>query len=328
MTVRKCAHYLILAISMLFILAHYAHAADYETLARKAETEGKLRAALTHYVSALQSVPEGNAKDRELREKIIRLSQKLQPLPAVPEEAERHMLRGEAAIEMAKDNAGFQKAAKEFKAALRFAPWMAEGYFNLFVAQENAEDYSSALRNARFYLQAAPGAPDADAVRKQIVKLEYKLEQTVAKEAAKSRERAAVQALSGTWNVTAWTNFGIEPSHPSEWPSHSIKNQAKVTVRGNSIQAEVYGGLLIFRGSVDGTNIRGQLTHSIDRNYPHDCPPGRRATYDAYGTIWPEDQKIMIVVPAMWKGPSFDPRDRTPCVFQADWYGLSVLLRR
>ena len=202
MTVRKCAHYLILAISILFVFAHYAHAADYETLARKAETEGKLRQALGHYVSALQSAPEGSAKDRELREKIIRLSHKLQPPATVPEEAHRYTARGEAFFEVATDKNGFLRAAREFQAAATVAPWLARAYYDLGIVQDKAGQYKKAMQSLEFYLLAAPSAPDAREVRNLIYKIEARQEESE-REARKKTDvenkQKGIEELAGIW---------------------------------------------------------------------------------------------------------------------------------
>lgn len=58
-----------------------AFAVDEEALAQQAEQEGKLRKAMTHYVVALQSVSVGSSHDQQLREKILKLVQKIQPPP-------------------------------------------------------------------------------------------------------------------------------------------------------------------------------------------------------------------------------------------------------
>jgi len=83
-------------LTLIFILLSFSivSAADDETLARQAEAAGRYHEALTNYVKALQSVPEGSVKDQELREKIIGLAPKIKPAPELPEEAERHMARG------------------------------------------------------------------------------------------------------------------------------------------------------------------------------------------------------------------------------------------
>ena len=43
-----------------------------------------------------------NPNDNALREKIIKLAQELKPAPAVPDEAERRMVRGTAAFKGSK----------------------------------------------------------------------------------------------------------------------------------------------------------------------------------------------------------------------------------
>lgn len=136
-----------------------------ESAGRAAEQAGKLREALTQYVAALQSVPEGSADDQRLRETIIKLIQKLSPPPALPEEARRFSVRGQIAIKDAKSAVDFAEASKEFGKALRVAPWWADGYFNQGVALEKAGKYSQAARALKFYLLAAPNAPDVQNVR-------------------------------------------------------------------------------------------------------------------------------------------------------------------
>ena len=167
-------------------------AADEEALGRQAEQEGRLRQALTHYVAALQSVSEGGSVDQRLREKIIKLAQQIQPPPAVPEEAERYMARGRAAVKSATSAKDFAEAANEFSKALRIAPWLAEGYYNLGVVQDKAGRYQDAIRNIKLYLVAAPNAPDAKDVRALMFEIEYRQEKAQ-KEAQEKAEEARRQ---------------------------------------------------------------------------------------------------------------------------------------
>lgn len=162
-----------------------------EAEGRAAEQAGKLREALTHYVAALQSVPEGSADDQRLRETIIRLVQKLSPPPALPEEATRFSVRGEISIKEAKSTADFAEAAKEFSKAVRVAPWWADGYNNLAVAQEKAGQLNEAIRSLKLYLLAAPASPDADKVKRQIYVLEYQQEKAQKEAATKRQEQEA-----------------------------------------------------------------------------------------------------------------------------------------
>ncbi len=89
---------------------------------------------LQKYAADLQRDPSDNA----LREKIIALAHAMKPAPVVPEDAERHMTRGAAAVKGAKGTDDFKDAAAEFGKATLAAPWLADAYYNLGVAQDKA----------------------------------------------------------------------------------------------------------------------------------------------------------------------------------------------
>ena len=140
---------------------------------------------LNQYISDLQN----NPNDYALREKIIKHVQTMKPAPAIPRDAERFMNRGAAAAKSAKDANDFKDAVVEFEKATLAAPWMANAYYNLGVAQDKAGMYSNAIRSLKLYLVAAPNAPDAKNVEKLIDEIEYRQEK-VAKEP--SRQAAPV----------------------------------------------------------------------------------------------------------------------------------------
>ena len=150
------------------------------------------RAELKQLVAELQTSPD----NRALREKIIKLALTLKPAPAVPEEAERRMARGAAAIEGASSAEGFADAVAEFKLTVNAAPWLAAGYFNLAAAQEKAGRPAEALMSLKLYLLAAPDAKDAEAVRAKVYKLEYAAEKA-AKGASPEAQRSKAERESG-----------------------------------------------------------------------------------------------------------------------------------
>ena len=117
-----------------------------------------------------------NPADHALREKIIKLALTMKPAPAVPEDAERSMVRGAAHFQKATDINGYKKAISEFEAAVNAAPWLAIAYYNLGVAQEKAALYPEAIRNLKFYLLAAPDAKNARDVKNKIYALEVDIE--------------------------------------------------------------------------------------------------------------------------------------------------------
>jgi tetratricopeptide (TPR) repeat protein len=176
------------------VIAISALAQNEATAGQAAEQSGKPREALTHYVAALQSIPEGSDDDQQLREKIVALAQKLKPAPTLPEEARTHFGRGQAAVEIAKDPDDFRRAAAEFQQVLKLAPWFANGYFNLGKVQDKSGQHVEAIRSFKLYLLAAPSATDADDVKTRIAGLEYKIERS--KEEARAQQKKAQQEAS------------------------------------------------------------------------------------------------------------------------------------
>ncbi len=104
------------------------------------------------------------------------------------EEARKYMVRGMAAIEMAKSEADLAKAAVEFKKATEAAPRMADAWNNLAAVQAKIGQTREAIASYRRYLALAPPAEEAMRVGDEIIKLEYRLEQT-----------EGFKALSGDW---------------------------------------------------------------------------------------------------------------------------------
>ena len=171
------------------------------------------REQLKQMVEQLQRNPSDNA----LRERIIKLAQGIKPGPAVPEEAERRMVRGAAAFKGAKSTADYRAAAREVEQATLAAPWYGDAYFNLGVAQDKAEDYESALRSLKLAQMASPGSKQ---IRDLIYEVEYRKEKAhapevlAAKQAALQREQEAalVRSLDGAVFVKSTSgegNFGV-----------------------------------------------------------------------------------------------------------------------
>jgi tetratricopeptide (TPR) repeat protein len=157
---------------------------------------------LIQYIADLQQNPD----DTALREKIIKLAMKLDPAPSVPEEAKRFMARGIAAIKGAKETGDFAEAVAEFQKAALAAPWLANVYNNLGIAQDKAGQYAEAIRSLRLYLLAAPAANDAEEVKSLIYEIEY-LEEKAARQSSEEelktdngrREQERYDWLLGYW---------------------------------------------------------------------------------------------------------------------------------
>jgi tetratricopeptide (TPR) repeat protein len=137
------------------------------------EGQGQVRVALDDYLAALQGlpVPPPADADRRLRERIIKLTLQLDPSLVVPDEAQQKITNGEAASKSAQNPKELANAASDFESALRIAPWLANGYFNLGSVEEKLRDYPAAIRSFDLYLLAAPAAQDAESIQKRIADL-------------------------------------------------------------------------------------------------------------------------------------------------------------
>ena len=159
---------------------------------------GNPQQTLNQYVADLQN----NPNDTALREKIIALALTMDPLPEVPAEARRHMARGVAAVEDAKTPGDFKDACNEFQKAATLAPWLANAYRNLAIAQDKAGHYDEALASLRFYLLTKPSSADVDWADDLKSKVEYRKEKAAkakqeenSPQAAVAREQNSFEAL-------------------------------------------------------------------------------------------------------------------------------------
>jgi tetratricopeptide (TPR) repeat protein len=136
-------------------------------------TDDNEQKQLDQYMSELKK----NPYDASVREKIIRHVETMKNKPAIPEAAERGMARGKVAFERAKSPDDFKDAIQELQKAVDAAPWLAAAYYNLGLAQENADNLEDAIKSFKLYLVAAASAKDAQAVKSRIYGIEYKIEQ-------------------------------------------------------------------------------------------------------------------------------------------------------
>ena len=104
------------------------------------------------------------------------------------EKARTYMVRGTAAIEMAKSDSELEAAAEEFKKATEIAPSMSAAWYNLGMVQSRMGQLKGAIDSYNRYLALVPQADDARKVKDEIIKLEYRLEQT-----------GKFKSLSGQW---------------------------------------------------------------------------------------------------------------------------------
>jgi tetratricopeptide (TPR) repeat protein len=197
---RRClAILVVLSLALVILVTSASTQNNEEEQGRAAEQAGKLREAMSHYLTALKSSSEGGDARLRLTEKVIKISTKLDQPPPVPDEAIRQEGRAEAAMSHAKTRAEFMEAVNEYKKAIQFAPWVARYYFFLAEALEGAGERAEAIRNLKLALLGAPTAEDRVAIQKKIAGLEYLLEKD-AKSRADEIDRWNVKdKIAGEW---------------------------------------------------------------------------------------------------------------------------------
>ena len=140
--------------------------------AEQAERNGDYRKAFRLYLET--SARQG--MDSDIRKRVMKLYPKIDPPPAIPEEARKRAVFGMTAVKEAKDSKGLDRAIEEYRKAIQLAPWWADLYFNLATVQEQRSHFREAAETFKLYLTASPQDPQAQLIQNKIYELEYKAE--------------------------------------------------------------------------------------------------------------------------------------------------------
>jgi tetratricopeptide (TPR) repeat protein len=139
--------------------------------AKQLDAQGKYAESLPEYAQAL-SFAANEQEATTLRAAMFAASGKMPTPPEMPDEARRHVVRGELLL-----NQGMmERALVEFNEALRIAPYMPKLYYNTALIYGELKQYDQAIRQMHLYLTAAPEAPDAQTAQDQITKWELQQE--------------------------------------------------------------------------------------------------------------------------------------------------------
>ncbi len=232
-----------------------------ESAGKVAEQAGKLREALNNYTTALQATSPGSEAEQRLLERAAAISSKVTPLPALPAEAERRLVRGQALVESARDADAFMRAAAEFRAALRAAPWLADAHYNLGIVLDKAQRFSEAIRSLKLSILAAPNAKEAAEAQRLIYRIEVRQEELQrAKAAAEQKAQAEAemkpgkgQDLNGIWRR----------SEEKGWKVPQPDGEYVVSIIGTSI--EIYNKQFarsdLYQGTVHGSLVKGVVVN-------------------------------------------------------------------
>lgn len=139
--------------------------------AQQFEAQGRFQDALNEYASAFALAMDDEDKEA-LRNSIFQMVRRVPRLAQLPDNAHRHVVRGELLVK----EGSYKEAVSEYKKAIKLAPFSARLYFNTALINAKSEDYAEAIRNMKIYLQAAPDAPNVRATKDEIIKWELMLE--------------------------------------------------------------------------------------------------------------------------------------------------------
>ncbi len=191
------------ALSLPRVDAPEAEPATPESAPGGGQFSGNPADVLRQCIGALATTQQGSPEEQQLLKQAIQAASKMTSAPTVPDTAQRYLARGQAALEMAQSPSDYADAVTEFENAVRTAPWWADAYRGMGLAQEKATNYKDSIAAYHLYLAAAPGAADAKDVQNKIYKLEYALDrsqkQSVEKALAEKELAARIQGLEGLW---------------------------------------------------------------------------------------------------------------------------------
>lgn len=238
------------------LLPHAKTAVAQATPAKVEEPIGDPSEAIRQCVNGLGTVEKGSAEEQRLRLRAITAALKMSPPPDVPMEAKRLVARGQAGIEMGQSKSDFADAAAEFEKGIQIAPWWAEAYKGLGMANEKAATYRQAMVAYDFYMKAAPNAVDVAEVQSKIFKLEYAADreqkQAFEKVIAMKEANARLQGLQGLWR---------EKDKPGHVWQATVQNGMFVASRPGATEDGAYHrGQYAIRASIKGAALDGTLS--------------------------------------------------------------------
>jgi tetratricopeptide (TPR) repeat protein len=165
--------------------------------------------------------------DQELREKIINMAKTVAPAPALPEEAERRMARGVAAFKEAKSVSDYKDAVVEFEKATLVAPWYADAYYNLALADEAIGDHKAAIATLHLYQLFKLSEAETRTAQEKIYAIEANLakaERRLAEEGSALIEKLTGAIFSGDDSTIYFVKDPLEAPGESSWKHTASSN--------------------------------------------------------------------------------------------------------
>lgn len=199
-------------------------------------------------------------------------------------DARKHMVRGVAAIEMAKSDSELELAANEFRRATELDPAMPSAWFNLGSVLSKLGKFDEAIRSYRRYLELSPNAEDARKVEDDIIKLEFRQEQA-----------AKLTSMIGTWMAADGTPYrlnirGTRVTLATDDHNVTEKEVLSTYTLVGSVPVQTREQI-VFRLERSGQNLNGTWWHSAIRADKCNIP---EETGEVTGEISADNRSIML----------------------------------
>ena len=159
-------------------------------------------------MTGISNFKVSRAQEQRDLKKVIELAAQVGPLPQVPESARENFLKGSALIEAAKNERDVSKLREDYRdaaglleSALRDAPWLANAWYNLGVANDVLGFYDNAIEELQTYLKFNPQESNAEEARTRLYVIEGKKIAATGIKVSRSvtRLRAAVLYHATLW---------------------------------------------------------------------------------------------------------------------------------
>lgn len=200
-------------------------------------------------LNALAAQLASDSTNPILRDAIFVLASTMKPPPIIPEDAHKHMVTAETFLKRATTSRDIANAVAEFQRAVAVAPWYADAYYNLGVAELAAGQYGAAKTALQLYLRTNPSPEDARAAQDKIYEVDA--------EAKLAKNKSLVTSFDGPPAPQA-SHANVEQAVSNNedavvsglgggWTCESGCNSATVTVVGSSFTAH-----FVFQATLDG----------------------------------------------------------------------------
>jgi tetratricopeptide (TPR) repeat protein len=143
---------------------------EYRDRAAAYESKEQYKEALAELSEALKTADDTEAP--AIQEAIFSIVNRNPSLAEMPEDARKYALRGEVLVK----EGSFEQAIREFKKAIRLAPYAARLFYNIALMNAELKKFPEAIRYMKIYCKAAPDAPDTRAAKDEIIKWEFMME--------------------------------------------------------------------------------------------------------------------------------------------------------